>query len=556
MTTKTRLHLLILGLFACIYLLPLGIRPLMEPDETRYAEIPREMLASGDWIAPHLNGLYYFEKPPLGYWANALSIMLFGENDFAVRLPSALSIGLSALLIIAMIRRTLHRDEVWAGPIAALIFITSTEVAAIGTFAVLDSMLTGALTLTLVCYFLASEEKRGSGQELLFLVAAGASCGAAFLIKGFLALVVPALTMGAYLAWERRLGDLMRYVLLPLISALAVALPWSFAIHAQAPDFWRYFFWVEHVQRFMGGEKAQHKEPFWYFFAMAPLMFLPWTFMIPAVGAGLAAPDKTPSCRRLIRFSLCWFCLPFLFFSLSSGKLLTYILPCFPPFAILTSIGLIFLRRSGHSKTFLIGAAGAFLVYALLPPALILIQWIGTSIVAPPYATHWQPILGLIGLIAMAGMPFLAWRVKGQENTIILFGLSPVLLLCAAPMLMPDLTLEKKSPGELLLRHRNEITAETMILSDEDPLRAVCWYLKRNDVVLISGPGELSYGIRSDGRKDLILSLEQASSRILTNPGNTVLVARARNYRRWSQELPPPKTIDESGKDGYIFAQY
>ena len=84
--------------YLVVYILPLDLRPLMIPDETRYAEIPREMLKSGDWIVPRLNGLRYFEKPPMGYWLNAMSISLFGENGFAVRLSSALAAGLTALL--------------------------------------------------------------------------------------------------------------------------------------------------------------------------------------------------------------------------------------------------------------------------------------------------------------------------------------------------------------------------------------------------------------------------------------------------------------------------
>lgn len=558
MTARTRLSLLALGLFFCLYILPLGFRPLMEPDETRYAEIPREMIASGDWVVPQLNGLHYFEKPPLGYWANAVSISIFGENGFAIRLPSALSVGLSALMITIMIRRTLPRSDLHTAPIASLILFTCTEVAAIGTFAVLDSMLTGALTLSLACFFMASEAERGSRREQIFLLVAGMSCGAAFLIKGFLALVVPALTVGAYLIWERRLRDLWRYTWLPLIAAIAVALPWGLAIHAKAPDFWRYFFWIEHVQRFMGGDKAQHKEPFWYFFIMAPAMFLPWTFLAPAAGIGLLTARQEAPCRRIIRFSLSWLCLPFLFFSLSSGKLLTYILPCFPPFAILTSIGLLTLVRSGRARAVNAGAAAAFFILALLPVAFVLIQWTGLPKIAPPYSTAMQPLLGLAGLLTMAAMPLIAWRSKQQEGKIILFGLTPVLLLCAAPILMPDLTIEKKSPGALLNRHQMAINADTVILADEDPLRAVCWYLKRSDVLLISGPGELSYGMRANGGKgeDRLLSLDQASARITANPGKTILVARARNYRRWSAQLPTPRTIDDSGQDGYILAHY
>jgi 4-amino-4-deoxy-L-arabinose transferase len=86
-------------LFLLLYLLPLGARPVVIPDEARYAEIPREMLASRDWVVPRLDGLRYFEKPVLGYWLNALSTALFGQNAFAMRLPSAVSTGLSALCL-------------------------------------------------------------------------------------------------------------------------------------------------------------------------------------------------------------------------------------------------------------------------------------------------------------------------------------------------------------------------------------------------------------------------------------------------------------------------
>ena len=108
-----------LVLYACLllcfylfaYLLPLGARDLFVPDETRYAEVPREMIASGDWAVPHLNGLRYFENPALGYWVHAASQLLFGENDFAVRLPSALSVGLSALLVFFLVQRGRGRRE-------------------------------------------------------------------------------------------------------------------------------------------------------------------------------------------------------------------------------------------------------------------------------------------------------------------------------------------------------------------------------------------------------------------------------------------------------------
>ncbi|MBG0779087.1 MAG: phospholipid carrier-dependent glycosyltransferase, partial [Desulfotignum balticum] len=85
--------------FLCLYILPLHVRPLAIPDEVRYAEISREMVASGDWIVPRLNGLHYFEKPVMGYWLNGLAMKLFGQNNFSVRITSAISAGLSALMV-------------------------------------------------------------------------------------------------------------------------------------------------------------------------------------------------------------------------------------------------------------------------------------------------------------------------------------------------------------------------------------------------------------------------------------------------------------------------
>ena len=556
MTSQRKLHILLLGLFICIYLLPLGIRPLMEPDETRYGEIPREMISSGNWISPRLNGLRYFEKPPLGYWLNGASILAFGENAFAVRLPQALSVGLSALLILLLIRQACPRDEVWAGPIAALVFLTSIEVPVIGTFGVLDSMLAAALTLTMVCFFLASQAAPGSSRRRWFLIAAGIGCGLAFLIKGFLALVVPALTMGAYLVWQRRWRDLVGLAWLPLIVATLTALPWSLAMHRQEPEFWNYFFWHEHINRFLGGNEAEHSQSFWYFFAAAPAMFLPWTFLLPAAGIGLGTNIRSRETRQLVHFCLAWFCLPFLFFSLSSGKLLTYILPCFPPFAILVSVGLLALLRANRSRPFQSGAKAAAFIFGLLPLAFLLIQFIGIDGIVTPYAKTWQGLAALAAFLVMALLPLAAVRTQNRHKKIILFGLSPALLLCMTPFLMPDQTTEKKSPGALLLEHKKEVNADSVILTDEASLRAACWYWQRADILLVHDGGEVTYGLGYKEAEGRLLPLSQIRAKILAHQGNIILFARVRNYRQWIPLLPNPKSIDESGQDGYIFARF
>ena len=160
-----RYALLLLLFFALAYVLPLGARDLVVPDETRYAEIPREMIAGGDWVVPHLNGVRYFEKPALGYWVHAAAIGLLGENNFAVRLPSALAVGLSALLIYILAARASNREDQDDGAtavLAALVFLSCFEVFGVGNTAVLDSLFSVFLTACIAAFYFATEARPGS----------------------------------------------------------------------------------------------------------------------------------------------------------------------------------------------------------------------------------------------------------------------------------------------------------------------------------------------------------------------------------------------------------
>jgi 4-amino-4-deoxy-L-arabinose transferase len=317
-TLNKRYILLLLSFFLLAYILPLGVRDLVVPDETRYGEIPREMIAGGEWISPHLNGLRYFEKPVMGYWVHAGALLLFGENNFAVRLPSALSVGLSALLIFVLARyvsRSEDEDAGFAPTLAVLIFLSCFEVFGVGNTAVLASLFSFFLTATITAFFFATESSPRSAREKGFLFLAGLSCGLSFLTKGFLGFAVPVLAVAPYLVWQRRYADLLRMSWLPILTAIVVSLPWSIAIHLREPDFWRYFFWNEHIRRFMA-DNAQHKESFWFFFLTAPGMFVPWVFMVPAAVPGIKTrlfEQGAPG--RLLKFCLCWLVLPFLFFS-------------------------------------------------------------------------------------------------------------------------------------------------------------------------------------------------------------------------------------------------
>jgi len=545
--------------FIVLYILPLGSRSLIVPDEARYAEIPREMIASSDWIVPRFNGLRYFEKPVLGYWIHACSMLVFGENNFAVRLPSALSVGLSALLIYILIHKVLRkrvREDKKESSIAVLIFFTCSEVFIVGNAAVLDNLFSFFLTATLVLFYSASEKPENSRQEKFLLALSGIACGLAFLTKGFLAFAIPVLVLVPYLIWQRRYIDLFRMTPIPILTAIITVLPWSILIHLKEPDFWHFFFWHEHIRRFMGNN-AQHKAPFWYFFITAPGIALPWIFLIPASIIGLKKQINTLNDEcGLLKLSICWLLFPFLFFSFSNGKLLTYILPCFPPFAILMAFGLTYIAKSDRQNSFLKwGTIGNCTLVALLLTAFIIIQIFGFKGIHP-YTQPWQMVLVVNSLIFLILFNYLSLQNQERAKKIFLYGLSPFLLFLGMNFLMPDLAMEKKLPGILLSNYSKVVAGDKLIISDNNTAGAVCWYFKRNDVYILGTLGEFHYGLTYNDSKKKKINIKEANDLIKNNPGKIFLIGKTKKINRWRNQLPKPVFQDTSGHKGYLFWEY
>ncbi len=228
-----------LAVFACalVYFGALWQRPLLAPDEIRYAEIPREMLFSGDFAVPRLNGLTYYEKPALGYWLIAASMKLMGENRFAVRFPSALFTLLSALAVWLLAARGSDRR---AGTAAAALFLTSGLVFAVGTTAVLDPPFAFFVTAgTAAGYFYYTE--KDLGKRFLFLFCAGLFIGCGIMIKGLLSPLLAGVAVTVFLLVKKEFRKLAFAVPPVLAGMLVAALPGVLFIHRSAPDFWQGF---------------------------------------------------------------------------------------------------------------------------------------------------------------------------------------------------------------------------------------------------------------------------------------------------------------------------
>ena len=482
----------VLILYGLLYLAPLGLRPLFVPDESRYAQIPGAMVASGDRFTLHLAGLPYYEKPPLGYWLNAISISIFGRNAFAVRLPSALSAGLSALAVFVLMYA--RRKDAFRALTAAVVYLSCVLVFGIATFAVLDSVFSLFVCLSMVLFFF-SESRTGVG-KMLFQAFSGIACGAAFLTKGFTALIIPALAIAAWLLWEKRFRELARVWAIPMVAAAAFVLPLALAIHRANPDFWRYFFWVEHVQRFLEPGRDQHASPFWFFLPVLAVGAIPWSFFAPPV---VSATRKLAAADSLTRYCLCWFATSFLFFSVCGGKLPTYILPCFPALAVITADALFeypneaTLRRCCLvGMTVLAVAAIGFLgwLYFFNGNPVLLEQISSDTETIPLCASVFVTSICL----GYAGRKFAVPGKRAQAIGMVAFSLCS--LFIASFLFLPEAVEDRRSPSRLIEATMPLTPLEALIITDRITLPSVCWHYNQDDVVLYGDPGELSYGVK------------------------------------------------------------
>ncbi|MBI5904874.1 MAG: glycosyltransferase family 39 protein [Deltaproteobacteria bacterium] len=311
------------------YYSALGTIPLLEPDEGRYAEIPREMLARGDFVTPHLNGVAYLEKPPLFYWGNALSLSLFGETEFGARFFTA-TVSIAGVLLACWMGTAIAGPR--TGLFSAMVLSTSLYPYVIGRINTLDMTLAVTMIVAVFPAWLYLSGRR-EGRGWLLLSYAGAAL--AFLSKGLVGIVFPAAILLLWMILSRRHREIGKAVSLPGVALfLAIALPWVILVQRANPDFLWFFFVREHFLRFTT-EVHQRYKPFWYFLPIVIGGMFPWLAFARRAGtAAWEARDRylAPEDRL---FLFCWVLFVLLFFSFSRSKLPTYMIPLFPPLSVL-----------------------------------------------------------------------------------------------------------------------------------------------------------------------------------------------------------------------------
>lgn len=477
---------------AVVWLITIQIRPMLDPDEGRYAEIPREMATTGDWVTPRLDGLKYFEKPALQYWATAALYTVVGLSNWSSRLWTV-GLGFMCLpLIYAWLTRLYDRRAAVA---AVAILAMSPYFGIIGHLDLLDAGFTFWMCATVFAFTLAQSAPARSAAERNWMLACWAAAALAVLSKGIVVFVLAGGTLVLYCAVERDLRPWRRmHFALGIPVFVALAVPWFVVVSRRNSDFVQFFFVHEHLQRFLTKE-AQRVEPWWYFLALLIVGALPWLATLPRAALGAWRDSNSSYPFKPMKFLLLFSALTLVFFSTSDSKLATYILPMFPPLAAFTGVAAVgrpgFLPRATRAAAGLaLFVAAGLMVYSQHRNGLIPAQAVGWALAAALAAVAaivavWRPVAqaaaySALRSLAVALLFIFAWQA----------------VLCAYTVIPPA-----RSAYALVQAVDSEVHPGTALYSVGEYRQTIPPYLGRK-LTLVDFQGELEFGqSREPGRQ-------------------------------------------------------
>lgn len=497
-SSRRTLAILAAACFALLWFANLQYRDLFQTDEGRYAEIPREMLATGDWVTPRLDGLKYFEKPALQYWATAATYAVFGESNWTSRLWTALT-GFLGILMTAWVGwRLFDRSTAWG---AALLLASSFYYVIMGHFNTLDMGVSFFMCATLFAFLLAmrAADQNDIRARRGWMYAAWAAAALGMLSKGLEAVVLPGAVFVLYTLATR---DWKRWKQLHyyggILVFLVIAAPWFVLVSLRNPDFAYHFFIYEHFERFLT-PVAHRPGAWWYFIPILITGVLPW--WPQTVRAVLRLKTPAPDTARSgdfkpMLFLWIWCIFIFLFFSVSDSKLGSYILPIFPALALLIGRELGALRRGDLLLNAALCVVMAIVTLWLAP----MVKHDGDGVTLELYKAFlpWLMVgCGLLLLAALSAFVLAYYRRPCVAVTLLVSGVFVTLqiITSGAQVLSPIY-----SGRSLVNQLGNRGTAGMPFYSVNDYQQSLPFYLKRT-LTLVAYQGELGFGIRHEPDK-------------------------------------------------------
>ena len=508
--------------------------PLAEPDETRYAEIGREMVESGEWIAPHLNYVPFIDKPPLVYWATALSFTIAGQHELAARLPSLLA-GFATLLLTAALATRMYGGA--TALLAVAVLAWAPLFAFLAVVLTLDMSLTACTTLALAAVW--GGWRRGGDRRWVRVAYAATALGV--LVKGPVAVVLVAgiavpflLAHGGWRAlrpWCDWRG---------LALAVAIALPWFVLVGWRYPEFWHAFVVEHHLQRFT--VRDQHREPPWFLVPVLVAGLAPWSAAVLLDPGLLRSRLDVRRWAPATRFLALWAAVIVVFFSLSQSKLMTYVLPALPPLAILLARLLLAGAATGRTAglarlgwVLLIGGPILGLVAAVLP-------WIDD---------HYRVPL-IVPLLFAAAAPLF---VAGLATRVLLTRRRPYAAMTALAAGWALVFTVAVSGRAIVNQYRDMGLVARAALGPDDRLAlygnfvpGMVYYPGRR-AVMIGRPGELTFGSRQSDAPEWFWPSDNAwIDREWAGPRRLLVFMKRQDLDRLRPLLVPPP-IELASKD-------
>ncbi|QDT05915.1 Undecaprenyl phosphate-alpha-4-amino-4-deoxy-L-arabinose arabinosyl transferase [Rubripirellula lacrimiformis] len=513
--TRTTYGLLLIAAF---FLLTNLSYPLIDRDETRYAEIPREMLATGNWVLPQLNFQTYYDKPPLVYWLCAICYRLFGISEASARLVPALS-ALATIGATVFFGNRLFQRRV--GLLAGGVLMLSVGFAFTSRYLLLDGVLAFFVSMSL---FTAFEAIRASRVRWTWWIASACFVGLAFLTKGPLAIVLwlPPVFAFAWLSDSHARPDWKHYAVAGAVVAGMVT-PWLVAVTLEDPTFLVEFFYTHNVQRFAG---QFHDRPIWFFIPILLLAGHPWSFLtIPYVNFLFGRSESVRRRRSpAVGFLFLWAGWAFVFFSLAKCKLPTYLLPAAPALALMLAHYLdVILGTATDSRQHWFARfwSARSATAATCMAGVGLVGFVIMSTGNPPLAVYGWAILWTVLLVASLVM------IADSHQSKIAWGSSATVAFLFAVMLMHQM-LPTYSHSQTLLRGSSPFIA-TMAAAPKQAIATVGhefseipFYLNRSDVA--------NYlDVQDGGLTDFFLE----------HPQSWILVADDVPIKSLQHQLPP-----------------
>ncbi len=544
-TNNTRNRTIKKDLFALTIILSvifgvfLGTRPLSVPDEGRYTEIPRQMVVTDDYVTPRLNGVKYFEKPPFVYWLTSTSIKAFGVNEWALRFWPAFFALLGCLATYLYAQRFYSRN---VGITSALVLGTNLLYYAHSRILILDMPLAALLSIALFSFHAAVFESQK--QRKFWLLFLFFTCSAlALLTKGLVGMIIPGTIILLWVIWSRQTQALKSaFNPLGILLFLAIALPWHILASQATPEFFDFYIIHEQFERFFS-TVHNRVQPFWIFVPVVILGLFPWVaFLIKAIKSTIQNLKRDDDSDHTLKFLVAWIAFIFVFFSASNSKLIPYIVPIFPPLAIL--LGRVISHIWDHRSSEM-----------LKTPTRIFLAFASLIAIAIPIALHEREVMGHAQIMPVAyasvtalllGMVAVVYFASKHQARALLVSICLTALGTFVPLNIAWVHIEGRSIHSLIQTMKTTLQPEDTIVSWYAYYQDLPPYTNRR-IVVVEGFNELHYGTTIEDVSDWMM--DQDAFKALYESGKPLyIILNIRYLETFYEFYPDAKNLQVLGR--------